>query len=363
MFELTEKFNAVTNVLKKIPKGKKIIIIAHLDTDGITSAFVFSRILERLGFEYNKEFRTWFVESAFREKLKTNNDCVNNIMRNEYIFFLDFAPASYDLFKDKTVCTIDHHKITGEHTLFEINPSGTEKTLPSASALVYALYKQMFGDNPVIKKIAFLGALGDLMIYDSLPYLETTTQDSDFFINNLVQGIYYNMLDIFKIMSEDVKHATTIYEYMLSSLTDSIEPVIILPDDWTKIIANNYKGENKALKMILRKIEVIKEKDLVWLETDSKINPYFTNIKTTLNALYPHETLIILKKLPNKIGYNVSCRSQKKIDLVKLIDFLKTQVQDLQGGGHPFAAGFYFKPKYKQKVRKLVLENIEKFSR
>jgi single-stranded DNA-specific DHH superfamily exonuclease len=89
MLDLTIELKEFEKTLKNIPKGKSILIAAHNDVDGITSAFVFSRILDKLGFEYNNHYRTWIVDNAFRQKINENKQTAKDINRFDYIFFLD----------------------------------------------------------------------------------------------------------------------------------------------------------------------------------------------------------------------------------------------------------------------------------
>lgn len=340
------------------------MIIAHSDADGITSAFVFSRILERLGFEYKKNYRTWLAENAFRNIIKENNSLLENLRKNNYIFFLDYSLEDYSSLSDKYVCTIDHHRTGGKPNIL-VNPAEQLKPdeLPSASALVYALYKHMFDSDEIVKKIAFLGALGDLMVYNSLPYLGTDEKDPDLFVQKLPQSTYYHMMTIFNLKNADPKNDSTIYEYLRENIIDSVVPLLVLPEEFMSQIDKIHKKERTAIKKALNKIEKFDDKKIVFLETGRDLFPHYERLKGTLHALFPNYTVFMFGKLENNMGYRASGRSQTKTDLTKLIEYLKTKIPDLQGGGHPFAAGFFFKPKYLNKVKTELLENVDKFPR
>jgi len=363
MIDFSKEFAEIKTVLENIKKGEQALIIAHSDADGITSAYVLSRILEKYGLEYRKDYNTWLAENATRSFIKEDEKTRNLINKNQYVFFVDYSLEDYSFIKGVS-CTIDHHKIESKAKI-QINPAGQVESLkvPSASALVYALYDYLFGEDELVKKIAFIGALGDLMVFNSLPYLKTNENDEDFFVQRLPQITYYQMSNIFNLKNVDKKNDTVIYEYMLESLKGSVMPLLFLPNEFKSKIEKVKKAEVVAIKKALDRVVKYEEQKIVILETNKALEPYFERLKSVMHALFPRYSTFTITKLPNKLGYRFSARSQKNIDLVKFVEYLKTKIPDLRGGGHPFAAGFFCKPKQLKKVKKEIIENANNFPR
>jgi single-stranded DNA-specific DHH superfamily exonuclease len=192
------------------------------------------------------------------------------------------------------VGVIDHHPIIGKPKII-INPTNTipSKDVPSASALVYALYRHMFDDNETIRKIAFLGALGDLMLIKSLPYLGIDIDNSEYFLNQIPQTIFNHMFNIFNLTNIDPRNSKIIYEYMINNVNDSILPMILYPEEFEIQIQKLYKNQRKTLKSIINTAEHVEDKEIIFVQFKRKQNIYFDMLRVTLNAIYPTHTLFI----------------------------------------------------------------------
>jgi nanoRNase/pAp phosphatase (c-di-AMP/oligoRNAs hydrolase) len=360
MIDFSNEFQKIKKILEDIPKKSKILILSHLDPDGITSAYVFAKILDNYKLKYKKNYSIWLVENSFRQKAQENENTKRNMKKYDAIFTLDFSLNDYSDFNDKITCVIDHHKLKTNANI-EINPAFnvTQSELPSASAVVYALYDYLFGEDSVVKKLAFIGAINDLMAFASLPYLKIDVEDSDYFINKQILDIYYSYNTLFYLIEEHMEKE--ILEYLLKNVKDNLEPLLNIPEDWEKVLLQRMHDERKITRTILKRVVEYPEKKIIMLDVGSEADKYFQKIKVTLNSLKSENVSFIFKKLPNNLGYRVSGRAQKGTDLVQLIQFLKTKIPELQGGGHPPAAGFYFKPQYYDEVKELILENMHKF--
>src|SRR3989344_2249614 len=140
---------------------KPIKIISHIDTDGITSASMLVRTLQKL----DKNFSLSFVKQLSHKilsQLKQENYSI-------YIF-LDLGSANIqeikDNLKEKQIFILDHHLFQNiENDFTHINPHlfGNNNELEiSGSGIVYLLSKTINLENKDLSYLAIIGAIGDM---------------------------------------------------------------------------------------------------------------------------------------------------------------------------------------------------------
>jgi len=145
---------SVKKFLKAI-ESKPILIISHHDTDGITSAAILARTLERL----DKKFTIKIIKQL-------TPDLIKEINPNQLIVFLDLGSnALQELSKFKDVFVIDHHEITSEaeKNLEFINPHLFDKQEISAAGLTYLFSKTISESNKDLSNLAVIGMIGDML--------------------------------------------------------------------------------------------------------------------------------------------------------------------------------------------------------
>jgi RecJ-like exonuclease len=136
---------------------KPIRVISHYDTDGITSAAVFSRTLQRM----NKRFSLQIVKGLEEQFIK-------NLSDNELIIFLDLASNSLEYLKDKKtdIIILDHHEITQKipDNVILINPLlyHTHEII-SGAGVCYLFAKHVSKSNTDLANLAVIGMVGDTM--------------------------------------------------------------------------------------------------------------------------------------------------------------------------------------------------------
>ncbi|PIU22187.1 MAG: hypothetical protein COT14_02420 [Candidatus Diapherotrites archaeon CG08_land_8_20_14_0_20_30_16] len=359
---MLEKFEELKKVLQNIKKGEKILIIADNDPDGVTSAFIFCRLLEKFGFEYKKEFFCMFTEHDFRGQIKNQPETQKQIAQHKYIFLLDMSMDDYSFLQDSYICVIDHHKADQEVNLL-INPMYDDdlKSKPncSASALVYCAYRYIFGNDKLLQKIAFSGALADWFVIGSLPYLNVDINNEEYFVNSgQILPPLSILLPIYSNLSTEKFGADWVLERMLNNVKIDLKAIVILPEEF-------YKEYNKYKKRLIKRMQTIFDNaeifnNTIILELTSKDRKFKPAIQDNLEVIYSSSTRFVFFENKKEKGYQASCRS-KDYDLVKLIEFLKTECKTLFGGGHSVAVGFFVKKKEFEKCKKLIIENIDKF--
>ncbi len=140
-------------------KNKKIQLIGHFDTDGITSAAIITKTLERLG----KTFTTKIIKQLSEEEIKS-------LPKDKVIIFVDLGSGSIEKLMElkNPIFVIDHHeiKINGilKNNFYIINPHIFEENHDLCSSeLAYLFSKQISDENKDLAHLAILGMVGDTM--------------------------------------------------------------------------------------------------------------------------------------------------------------------------------------------------------
>lgn len=148
--------NFTKKLLEKI-KNKKIHLVSHFDTDGITSATILSKTLKRL----SKQFSVKILKQLDEEQIKL-------FPEDRVILLSDLGAGNLEsLSKLKNeVFIIDHHELTEKlpKNIHILNPHllETYENLCSAE-LVYLISKQISNENKDLSYLAIIGMVGDTM--------------------------------------------------------------------------------------------------------------------------------------------------------------------------------------------------------
>ncbi|MAG02889.1 hypothetical protein CMI42_06125 [Candidatus Pacearchaeota archaeon] len=139
-------------------EDKKILVIGHFDTDGITSTTIISQALRKL----EKQFSTKIVKQLTEEE-------INSLPEDKILLFIDLASGNINkLSKLKNIIfIIDHHEIKLKKSLENIhifNPHlFNEKESLCSAELAYLISKEMSEENKNLAHLAILGMVGDVM--------------------------------------------------------------------------------------------------------------------------------------------------------------------------------------------------------
>jgi len=140
---------------------KKIQIIGHYDSDGISSTAIISKTLERL----EKQFSLKIVKQLTEKEILS-------LPKDKIIIFLDLGSGSIEKLKElkNTIFIIDHHEISNKEELKEIknikiiNPTLIEETENlCTSELSYLISREISSDNIDLAYLAIIGMIGDVM--------------------------------------------------------------------------------------------------------------------------------------------------------------------------------------------------------
>lgn len=151
---MKEKIKEVINRIDELSKTKPIKIISHYDTDGITSAAIFSRALQR----WKKRFSLQIIKGL-------DEQFISSLSEDNILIFLDLASNSLDYLKEKNteIFILDHHEIVQEipSNVAIINPVLSKQEPISSSAICYLFAKALSKNNKDLASLAVVGMVGD----------------------------------------------------------------------------------------------------------------------------------------------------------------------------------------------------------
>lgn len=152
---MIEKIKKAIEEIEVLSGNKPIKIVSHFDTDGITSAAIFSRTLQRWG----KPFSLEVVKGLDEEFIKS-------LPKDALLIFLDLASGSLKYLKDKKnrVIIFDHHELTQKipENVFMVNPLLENHDQISGAGLAYLFAKTLSPQNKDLATLAIIGMVGDI---------------------------------------------------------------------------------------------------------------------------------------------------------------------------------------------------------
>jgi len=155
--QMLNKIKEMIESLDSLSKTKPIKIISHNDTDGITSAAIFSKALER----WNKPFSLEIIKNL-------ETDYIKSLPENHILIFLDLASGSLkELAKKQTeIFILDHHEMNDNEiprNIKMVNPHIFQEENVAASALCYLFALSLSEQNKDLATLAVIGMIGDML--------------------------------------------------------------------------------------------------------------------------------------------------------------------------------------------------------
>jgi single-stranded-DNA-specific exonuclease len=161
------KIKEAINRIEELAKKQPIKVISHFDADGITSAAIFSRAMQR----WKKQFSLEVVKGLEEEFIK-------NLPEDNILIFLDLASGSLDYLAKKNcpVFILDHHEIMQKipENVFMVNPLLLAHEPVSGAAIAYLFARELSPQNKDLATLALIGMVGDSMeknlnkVYDEI---------------------------------------------------------------------------------------------------------------------------------------------------------------------------------------------------
>ncbi len=158
---MKELFKKALELASVLLKQREVLIVTHIDADGITSGSIAYQALERVGIE---------KEIVFTKQL--DREVVDIAKGYDFVWFTDIGSGQLDLIKDLNFVITDHHIPKGYHRM-QLNPHefGYDGSIElSGATTTYLVAKFMLRRNLFdfekgcedLSALAIVGAVGDL---------------------------------------------------------------------------------------------------------------------------------------------------------------------------------------------------------
>uniref|UniRef100_A0A7J2TK22 DHH family phosphoesterase n=1 Tax=Archaeoglobus fulgidus TaxID=2234 RepID=A0A7J2TK22_ARCFL len=150
MKELISKATELAEILKK---QEKVLIVSHIDADGITSASIAKKALEDFGIEAKVKFVKQLQKFEI-EKIKDEN---------EFVWFTDLGSGQLSNLKDLEFIITDHHFPEGKHER-QLNPHdfGMDGSIDMSGAVATLIVANRLSCDERLAELAIVGSVGDL---------------------------------------------------------------------------------------------------------------------------------------------------------------------------------------------------------
>jgi|SRR3989344_4042307 len=164
---MKETIKRAVEHIGELSKAKPIKVISHYDADGIASAAVLSRMLQR----WHKQFSLQIVKGL-------DESVIKGLPEDHVLLFSDLASGSLNYLKDKKteVIVLDHHEIIQEipQNVMMVNPILENHEPISGAGIAYLCAKQVSSQNIDLAHLAVIGMVGDILdknigrVYDEI---------------------------------------------------------------------------------------------------------------------------------------------------------------------------------------------------
>jgi len=149
------------NAVSEIRKAEKIRIISHYDCDGLCSAAILKKALEREGKEFSIEIAKQ-VDTELISKLENAEE--------DLLIFSDLGSGYLEFLEkiNKRIIVLDHHQPSKEmisKNIEHINPTLENKILCGAG-IAFLLATKLDISNKDLVDLAIVGAIGDNQVFE-----------------------------------------------------------------------------------------------------------------------------------------------------------------------------------------------------
>jgi single-stranded DNA-specific DHH superfamily exonuclease len=346
------KDEAIDGVHSFIKENDDFFLIYHLDTDGITSAALVSKALDKIGKKIVGYRPTNYEDFKGLD--------LSAYPANVIVCDMQIRKENMEVFSGKKLCVIDHHELNAENSFPYVNPKmwGDMKYRPCAF-VVYQVFKQhLKGDE----WIAAIGTVGDSGGKDNREFLLETSKN----IGAIPGKDEYFYDTDFGIAAEMIGDMTT--RYGRTGAEEALG-IVLLSNSMRDILSNQrLLSAKKTVDTELKRLRETFKSDaerplnnLILFELDPKYRRYSSTLITSLSfdkEYYGNILVFITKIKDNLLRLNLRANG---VD-IKLPEILREIFQKIpgEGGGHDKASGGTIEEKDKEEFKRLLVDAIKK---
>ncbi len=352
MMKLLQKFD---KYIEKINKKDKIAIIHDTDPDGICSAVITAKALERI------TGKKPAVVKGLEEKKITKK--LQALLKKKKITKLISLDISLDqdlkslekINKKINILVIDHHKIYSRKkikNLVLIKPQLISKIKPyeyCTAKLTYDLFLRLV-DIKDLDWIAAIGSIADIAHKPWKEWLKKIFRKYGLFLRRDLfktkLGKIASMISSAEVF--DVRNVKKCYEALYSAK----KPKQVFKKELVKI----RKKVDKELRRLIKGFKKSEKHNSLYIyEIKSKIKGIKSPLSTILGLKYPHKTILIVSEAKSKARISAR-RGDKEVAVNSLLEKAARGLPESNAGGHIPSAGATIRAKDYAKFKKRLIE-------
>ncbi len=335
----SEKIAGFKSFFSRLKKNDRLAILYHRDPDGLCSALIAAKAIERLrgkkpdlllhkGYEIFDAKPSFF--SGFKKKKIAKLIVVDLGIDQKKGIAKNLGQFSEVLF-------IDHHKIYADLSSKKITfikaqfLSDIDASRYPASKMCFDLFSEIT-DISDLDWIACIGIFGDFGYPNWKDFFAATMERNKTSLHELTR------------LKDLIESVATINKKCLDSLFSDFFAAK-KPGDLSA--SKHWKGLealsaeiNEWFNSVKERAEFFPEIELVWLEIKSKNNIKSPLINRLSAGLYPNKTVIVVQDNGKKNLFFSARRQDFKVKMNDLLESAVTGISRASAGGHvPAAAG------------------------
>jgi single-stranded-DNA-specific exonuclease len=161
---IKEAERAAEEIIESVQKDRMVIVVSHMDADGISAAGIIGKALFRAGAKFCIRVERWMDERIINEVKTYDGGEALPIFTDMGSGYLDILGSKIE---DRCVIILDHHQPIGRprENFLQVNPHlfGIDGSRDISSAgISYLVAKSLDKRNIDLAYLAVIGALGDL---------------------------------------------------------------------------------------------------------------------------------------------------------------------------------------------------------
>ncbi|PIN75600.1 hypothetical protein COV18_02020 [Candidatus Woesearchaeota archaeon CG10_big_fil_rev_8_21_14_0_10_37_12] len=348
--------------LRNITKKDKIAIVHDTDPDGICSAVIVAKFIERyrgkkieIHMPLNRKMHG-FTDDMFTQFKQAN---ITKIITT------DFPAGEHKEMLQKfskkfPILVIDHHRVYLDKPMDNVilyNPhlfSTIEPARYCTGKLAYDLISQITNISD-LDWVAATASIADIAHQPWMHWIKQTFEKYNYEFKE----------ELFKTTIGDVAitiSSTEVYDEKLVNDCFNLLYDAKTPQEFTNSKLKKYREIiDKEIYKHLDNFEKNAERynDLLIYSLESKYRVK-SPIATILGQKYKNKTIILISENKETKTISVSARrSDKKIDTGKLLETTIKNFKDSTGGGHPAASAAIFPAKYLGEFKQLLIKEYQ----
>lgn len=350
---------------QRIEKKDKIAILHHTDPDGITSAVIMNKAVEKISkknidLRINQKPEEISINEETFKRLKDAN--ITKLIITDLCVDQSSKKIVSKIEKFADILIIDHHKlyndINSEKTVFikpELVFSMKDHSIYSASKLAYDLSKEIID----VKELDWIAAMG--MIGDNVLNRWRTFKQKVF--------KRYNIKDNKEIYKTSIGKVTeTIFlteAYDFKKVGECFQR-IHKAKSYKKVLDTKLKGYRRKVeneikywkRNVLRYAEFYPDHEIIF----DYIKPRYSirsAISSEISSRYPNSTIIIAQDMKNDFIQLSVRRQDQRIAVNELLERVLRKFSSANGGGHINSAGGRIRKEDLYRFRNNVLGMME----